>query len=234
MPQLDLSRLEALGFFRYAPAEGLDRIRSAAAAAPRFPFPQATRPAYHADAEELAEHGVRDFLGEVATLLRREGVPIDVAYREVKFSASKGSPAGRGAARLNADRWLDEDGPSAYVKSMRVSFAPSAEPCELTEDDWEDGGTYVLFAGDREIVIYRSDGAPDDDAEDDWTRATRATLAILNELLSAHGSVERAYAVYGGDDLVIVFATPEMARIINAAMDEPRGRLHHGMGNEAR
>jgi hypothetical protein len=234
VPQLDLSRLEALGFFRYARAEELDRIRRAVKAAPSFSFPQATRRAYHADAEELAEHGVLDFLGEVAPLLRREGVPIDVAYREVKFPASKGRPAGRGAARLNADGWLDEDGPSPYARTVRVSFAPSAEPCELTVDDGDDGGTYILFAGDREIVIYRSDGDPDDDAEDDWARATRATLAILNELLSAHGSVERAYAMYGGNDLVIVFATPEMARVINAAMDEPRRRLHDGVGNEAR
>ncbi len=46
--------------------------------------------------------------------------------------------------------------------------------------------------------------------------------------------MERAYAVNEGNDLIIVFATPEMARIINAAMAEPRSRLHDGMGNEAR
>jgi hypothetical protein len=233
VPQLDLSRLEALGFFRHARGEDLDLIRREVKATPGFPFPEATRRAYHADAEALAEHGVLDFLSEVAPLLRREGVPIDVAYREIKFPASNGRPAGRGAARLNADGWLDEDGPSPYAQTVRVSFAPSAEPCELTEDDLEDGGTYILFAGDREIVIYRSDGEPDD-AEDDWARATRATLAILNELLGAHGSVERAYAMYEGNDLVIVFATPEMARVINTAMDKPRWRLHDGVGNEAR
>ena len=49
--------------------------------------------------------------------------------------------------------------------------------------------------------------------EDTWLRATRATLALLNELLIAHGSAERAHALYYGNDLTIVFATPEMARI---------------------
>jgi hypothetical protein len=117
---------------------------------------------------------------------------------------------------------------------MRVSFAPGDESRELTEDDWEDGGAYSLFAGDREIVIYGGNGAPDDDAADDWTRAARATVAILNELLSAHGSVERAYAMYAGNDLHVVFATPEMARLINAAAEERSERLHDGLGNEAR
>lgn len=227
MAKPDLARLEALGFLRYVRPEDLERVRRELAA--HFLFAEGTHRRYHADAESLAERGVLDFLGEVAPLLRREGVPIEVVYREVKYPASKTRPGGRGAARLNADGWLDEDGPQPLVERIRVSFAPGAEPCELTEDDSDDLGIYILYAGDRKIVIY--DGSePDDDTGDDWQRTTRVTLAILNELLSAHGSAERAYALSRGNDLDIVFATPEMAQIINAAEDDPREMLHDGTG----
>jgi len=143
-------------------------------------------------------------------------------YAEVKVPARQGRPAGRGRARLAEDGWIDDDGADAYVESMRVAFSPGAELVEVVEDDGG-GERYALVAGDRDIPIWSAD----DDTADSWDLATRVTLALLNELLTAHGSPERAFAVLGGNDLAIAFATPEMARIINAA-PEVVDPLHDG------
>jgi hypothetical protein len=230
VPQLDVPRLEALGFFRHTRPDAIERLRREPDLSELVCAPETHR-AYHADAEELAEGDVRTFLGRVAPFLRREGVAVDVVYAEVRF-AEPGRPLGRGRARLRADGWLDEDGPDPHVESMWVSFSPDARPCEVTEGRPEDRDAYVLLAGDREIVIW-DDGVPPEDGEDDWSRASRATLAILDELLTAHGSAERAYAMGYGNDLTVVFATPEMGRVINAAAETRRDRLHDGAGIEA-
>ena len=219
----DLAHLETLGLFRHVRAEDLDRVRRETLES-QFPFADETHRAYFADAENLAEHGVRDFLGEVAPFLRKEGVPIEVVYREVKYPATKTRPAGRGVARLDDDGWIDPDGPGAYVQTLRIAFSPGGELCDVREDDWGTGD-YSLFVGEREIVIYVEGDAG-------WTEATVATIAILNELLAAHGSAERAWALYGSNDLRIAFATPEMARTINAAVI-PRERLYDGLNAPA-
>ena len=89
----------------------------------------------------------------LAPFLRREGVPIDVVYAEVRVPARGDRPAGRGTAELDADGWLDEDGPDPCVKTMRVSFAPGAPPCEVTVGTSDDAGDYFLLAGDRTIYL---------------------------------------------------------------------------------
>jgi hypothetical protein len=229
--QLDVARLEALGFFRHVHPADLERVRQKLkeASSPFAAFDSIapgggeTRRVYDADAEALAEREVLRVLGRVAPFLRREGVAIDVTYAEVIVPAAGLRPRSKGVARLDADGWLDEAGPDPYVESICVSFAPSTEPVPITEDD----DRSVLIVGEREIPICGGDA----DSHDVWGQAVHATLALLNELLAAHGSSERAYAIYfGTNNLIIVFATPEMARVINAAGDEPRDRLHDGAG----
>jgi len=223
MRERDIEALEALGFFRYASAaersEAVRLIRKH-----NFAFAGSDHRMYHADAECLAEQGVRDFLGSVAPFLRRAGVPITVTYRTVKTHASGGLPARWAAATLDADGWLDENGASSYVETLQLSLRAGAPMVEVTEDDQEPSETYTLHLGDRELIIYNIEpGAP----WDSWGKATRATLALLNELLAAHTSDERAYALSSGNGLYVAFVTPEMARIINAAAD-PQSLLHDG------
>jgi hypothetical protein len=229
--QLDVVRLEALGFLRYVPRQDLEEVRRKLreASSPFAAFDSIapgggkTRRTYDADPENLAEREALDLLGRVAPFLRREGVAIDVTYAEVIVPAAGERPRTTGVARLDADGWLDEAGPDPYVQSLRVSFAPGAEPVAITEDD----DRSVLIAGDREIPICGGDP----DSHDVWGQAIRATLGLLNELLAAHGSSERAYAIYfGKNNLIVVFATPEMASVITAAGTEPRMRLHDGSG----
>jgi hypothetical protein len=123
MPKLDVDRLESLGFFRFLdPARArhvAERIRATG-----YPFAEDVHRHYRADAEDLAEHGVRDFLGTVAPLLRHLGVRIDVEYAEVRVPGRDGRPPGRAAARVAPDGWLPPDAPVVRVASMRLALAP--------------------------------------------------------------------------------------------------------------
>jgi hypothetical protein len=224
MEPLDVDRLARLGFFRHVAANE-QSVSMARTREQNYAFTDEVHRFYGVDAENLAEHGVLDFLGRVAPFLRREGVRIDVHYRAVKYPATKNRPAGFAAASLNADGWFDEEGPSPTVESLRISLRAGDEPCEVKEDDLEDSDTYLLFLGDREHVVYRFGVGEEWDG---WSEATRSTLALLSELLESHGSPERAYAYSGGNDLCIAFVTPEMASLINASSAE-RDRLHDGM-----
>ncbi|MCC7385942.1 MAG: hypothetical protein IT384_29100 [Deltaproteobacteria bacterium] len=221
MAALDVARLEALGFFRYL--EPHEARRAAARARDHgSPFAENVHRLYRADAERLAEHGVRDFLGLVAPILRREGVHVDVRYREILVPARGTRPAGRATPTVDAHGWLDASEPSPCVESMDVSVVRGGALTPVTEDHFESGDVYLLYLGDREVIVYEV-GEP----WDGWRRAACATIALLNELLMAHGSEERAHALSSGNVLAIVFATEEMARIINEAAT-PGQRLHDG------
>jgi hypothetical protein len=225
MAKLDVDRLESLGFFRFLePA----RVRSVAEhiRATGYAFAEDVHRRYMADAEDLAEHGVRDFLGTVAPLLRHLGVRIDVEYAEVRVPRRDGRAPGREAARVGPDGWLPPDGPLVRVANMRLALGPGQEPCDVTEDDMQASERYLLYFGAREHVVYRFEPGEELDG---WRDAARSTLALLNELLRAHGAAERAYAENDGNDMSVVFVTPEMAEIINVASG-PRGALHDGSG----
>lgn len=225
MAKLDVDRLESLGFFRFLdPARArhvAERIRATG-----YLFAEDAHRHYMADAEDLAEHGVRDFLGTVAPLLRRLGVHIDVEYAEVRVGGRDGRPPGREAARVAPDGWLPRDAPLVRVASMRLALAPGEEPCDVTEDDFHESERYLVYLGAREHVVYRFEPGEEWDG---WREAARSTIALLNELLLAHGTAERAYAQNGGNDMNVVFVTPEMAAIINAAA-RPGTTLHDGAG----
>lgn len=217
---LDVEGLVALGFFAHVEASALPSVLAETRGSNRA-FEAEVHRLYHADAETLAEHGVRDFLGAVAPFLRRQGIRIEVTYEIVKVAARGTRPAMRARATLDAQGWLDPEGAFSKVESMRLAPRPGAELCDVTEDDWHDSDNYSLFLGEREIVVYQ---AGDSDKGDEWQRATAATLKLLDELLESHGSSERAWAFSEDNGLKIAFATPQMAELINATC-HPRERL---------
>jgi hypothetical protein len=94
----------------------------------------------------------------------------------------------------------------------------------VTEDDFQESERYFVYLGAREHVVYRFE--PGDEWAG-WREAARSTIALLNDLLLAHGAAERAYAENGGNDMNVVFVTPAMAEIINAASG-PLEALHDG------
>jgi hypothetical protein len=225
---LDVVKLEALGFFRHIPADkreglvrqlGESRDVAATLASLAGEGGGITRRLFWEDPEALAEQGVLDFLGRLAPLLRAAGIHIDVTYAERNFPASAGRPPGRAAAKLGADGWLIEEQVPVGVESLAVAFAPGAKPCALTWDDNYES----LLANDREIALHWIDGQ---DCNDPWACVLQATLGLIDELLSAHESEERATANYTGhNDMVIVIATPAMTRLLNEATKDGEARL---------
>jgi hypothetical protein len=190
-----VAELEALGFFRLAPSvnaeaakrEILERGYSLAGEIGR---------AFGADGEELAEGGVRNFVGHVAPFLRREGVRIEAEYGRWKVPARPPSLP----PELNP-----YPGPTLR---LRLSREPGGELVELAEDCGPE--TYRLMLGPEEIVFKNG-----------WAEATTQTVALLDRLLAAHRSAERAWVIYGGGNEGIVwFATDEQAALLDSALPE--------------
>ncbi len=195
--RLDIAGLEQLGFFRYL--NDVERANAIAAATKaNDAFKPETRRFYRADAEDLCEAGVRDFLGVVAPLLRCEGVPIEVTYKPVRIPSA-----------------------SLEVATLRITLRSGEAPRDVVEDDLDEGGTYLLYFDDEEYAIFRFEPG---EAWNGWDEAARSTVRLLNLLLTEHGSPERAFGMYEGNDFCIAFVTPQMASLINAAAPA-RGQL---------
>ncbi len=228
--------MEELGFFRHVPSEELGSARQGLAGPQSFfeafdaiqPGGGATRRVYDADPEDLATFGVRDLFGRIAPFLRHEGVDIEVAYGEVRVPASGSLPPTVGAARLDEGGWLDEAGPRPVVESMRVAMSPGAGLVTVTEAQHD--ARSVLIVGDKEVLI--SDGRREADVR---LSAVCAVLHFLDALFIAHGSAERAYAVYfGTNDGLILLATPAMARALDADAAPERAGLRDASGDYIR
>jgi hypothetical protein len=231
---LDLDELERLGFFRHVRGGALPRVRKLLEEHGLMGLYEdddehvgdETHRFYHVDAEDLAEGEFLDVLGLLAPFLRHEGVLIEVTYAEVNFPAIRTGPWGparpvrTGTIKLDERGWLSAVGirvsPSlTRVASLRVATRRGGPLEEVTEDmGQQPGDPYVVHLGGRKITVV-------DATVDVWTEPPKAILSLLNELLTAHGSPERAYGHGGGNDFSIVFATPEMALVINAGSPTP-------------
>jgi hypothetical protein len=167
--------------------------------------------------------------------LQHEGVPVEVRYAEVTIWATRAGPWGPaqpkriGRVDIDADGWLRCPGNQATqlarVERLRIATRPGGPLEEVTQDkgqEFED--PYVVHLGSRAIRVLAQD-------DDPWFDPPQRILAFLNELLTAHGSPERAYGYSAGNEFSIVFATPEMARVINAT--SPRwAQMHDGSNRE--
>jgi hypothetical protein len=195
-----LGELEARGLFRFVPG---DRIAAARAEVCKAddPFPEATRRARHADAENLAERGMVDFLAEVVPFLEREGVACAVRHAHSRVR------------RRNPDTGEVEEVPGP-VLGMSVSVERGGDLVRVADQLDDEYGRYAVAIGDRTFEVY-----DDDCATDSWLLATYAMVQILDDLLDGHDSGERAYARWPGtNDLAIVFATPDLAAKANETM----------------
>jgi len=148
-----------------------------------------------------------NFLGTILPFLRAEGVAVEATYGRGKRPA--GGPE------------IDPGASPGPVLSLRVSSERGGPLVAVIQKHSEAG--YVVYVGEREFVARQ----PSDDPARTWTGATVATLDILNVLLDAHDSVERAWALMGGNDLDVVFASEAARGFINSTL-APRDHLHDG------
>jgi hypothetical protein len=148
-----LAEFEAAGFF-----SGLSDSEAAAARSEIREHGRGglyTEPRFlHADAEDLAEGGVDEFLRRAEPFLRRQGVPDLV-----------------------------------IVPDLSDEYAISVN-----------GATKVI------LTVEDMETRPDAS----WGLAAGRTVLLVNELLEAAGSRERAYGMYGGNDFSVFFLTPEL------------------------
>ena len=162
---------------------------------------------FHADAEDLSEGGIMVFLGKVLPVLRAEGVVVDATFGQWK--------------RLVGRREVAAGAPPGPLLSLRVS---SGRDCPMVDVRSElSENSYTMYVGEREFVACESRDGP----ATSWMTATVATLDILNVILGMHDSSERAWAVMGGNDLHVVFASEEACRFVNSTL-APRDQLHDG------
>lgn len=75
--------------------------------------------------------------------------------------------------------------------------------------DSPESDTYAIEIDGRHYPIL-----DDRESDESWTEASDNVLALLNDLLKRAGSAERAFGLYGGEDLHVVFLSLELyARI---------------------
>ena len=231
----NILELERLGFFRHVAPEAPDRVRGALAehglgclSSPSdgVHFEEETHRFHHVDAEELAEGAALNVLGLIAPFLRHEGVAIEVTYGEVRFPSLPNGPWGparpvrRGRIELDDRGWPSAVGTFVthdlvLVERMRLATSPGSALADVTQHEGADDTPYVLHVGDRSVVMVD----PISSVNERWTRPPQNLIAFVNEILGAYRSLERAYAFKCGNDLAIVFATPEMASLVNAVAE---------------
>jgi hypothetical protein len=121
---------------------------------------------FHADAEDLAEGGVGEFIRKLESFLTRQG-----------------------------------------VTALEI------------EDEVNDKNYSVHVNGVSHLIYDEAEYDRDSNGEQPgliWGLAMARGFRIVDGLLERSGSSERLYAVNGGNDLVGMFLTPEMHRIILA------------------
>ena len=204
------ARLEDLGWFRFVDEARAADAKRAIVAQP-YVLAGDVRRMFHADAEELAEGGIMDFLGSVLPVLRAEGVAVEAQFGQWKRPA--GGPP------------VEPDEPPGPLLSLRISAERGGPLVEVTSQFNEE--RYVMLIGEREFPAWQAS----DDGVATWRGATVAALDLLNFLLDGHDSRERAWALMGGNDLHVVFATQDACRFINSTL-APRDQLHDGTRTE--
>jgi hypothetical protein len=164
---------------------------------------------FPADAEDLAEEGVLDFLAELSPFLARQGVHLPV--KEVLLKTRKARDPETGAVidiqprRRVIDDTLEGDDLRPYLKPIREHIDESVD-------------RYVV-----EIGVFRQE-IWSDRTPSLWEAATCNTLVLVNRLLLNAGSAELAFGLYGGNEGEVVFLTQEQFDLIEASNLAARDR----------
>jgi hypothetical protein len=89
------------------------------------------------------------------------------------------------------------------------------------EDDVSDN-CYTVKVGGVDYLMYDADELQQDSI---WALASARGFGIINELLVAADSREKAYGINGGNDLFLIFLTPGLYQAI---MDHPDASRRYG------
>ena len=123
---------------------------------------------------------------------------------------------------------LAEGGVGTFLRKVLPFLAAQGVTLPAIEDDTSDD-SYIVRVGTVAYQMYDAAEFERDSSGEDlglmWGLASVRGFGIINELLAAAGSRERAYAINGGNELILMFLTSELHRVI---MDHPDASRHGG------
>jgi hypothetical protein len=200
MKFVDLANaLEANGFF--------DRVEKSETApvkqemmSSRFLFPEGVKRSHFADAEDLAEQGVLEFIAEMAPELARRGVHIPVVSVPLRPTRERNPKTGEVVEvtryKLSVDDSIPNPAGATYLRPVR-------EECP------QSGEYYRVVIGKHTQEIWNNEYI-----EQSWEAGMCHTFILINQLLRDAGAKEQIYGLYGGNDGYAVFLTPVQFNLI--------------------
>ena len=197
-----VQQLDAAGYFEWLdPAEAATVRAKIRVPGPRYLHFEDAQRGFHADAENLSEQGVLEFIAELAPQLARRGVHIPVIPVQMRPRFVRDPETGKEQrvtpTELRADDTIPDEPGITFLRPVR-------------EDCPEDGSHYTVTIGRHTQEMWN------ERMSDIWQPALLHTLLLLNQLLEDAGSHERAYGMYGGNDARVVFLTPRQFELIRS------------------
>jgi hypothetical protein len=172
MSNLFVSELEGLGYFKGLTGEKAQNLKRDFESNGWLAIFSDSHRLFMADAEDLAEGGIGQFIQNVEPFLATQGVKLPAIEDDI-------SP----------------DGYTVIVDGVAHEIYDAEE---LERDSSKDQGGLI------------------------WGLSMARGFSIIDRLLASAGSKERPYAVNGGNDLFVLFLTPELHRTIMRHPDATR------------
>jgi len=198
-----VSNLEVAGFFDTA-SVGSNRTsikQDILNSEHRYLFPDQLGRSFFADAEDLAEQGVLEFIAELAPQLARREVylpVIEVPLRPVRQRhPTTGEIIEVARTKLRIDGSIPDPPGVIYLRPAKEELPESGEYYRVS-----------IGSRTREIWNNRMDGGQM------WEAGMCHSFILINQLLEDAGAEERLYGLYGGNDGLAVFLTPTQFGLI--------------------
>lgn len=200
-----VNELETAGFYDAVPKETRVAVKQEILRT-KFLYPDAVSRSFSADAEDLAERGALEFIAEVAPRLAKHGVHIPVIAFKLKPRNTRDPATGEINEVIPTVLRVDDSIPDpAGITHLRPA----------TEDLPDSGDYYRITIGSRTQEIWNTEMAP----EKMWEAGMCHTFLLVNQLLEAAHAAERLYGLYGGNDGLAVFLTPDQFDLIHNCPD---------------
>ncbi len=106
---------------------------------------------------------------------------------------------------------LAEGGVGAFLSEIQPFLDRLRVDAPEVDEEFEMSGGYRITVNGKNYVVYTREQLK---TAEFWDLSHDKTAEILNDLLAAAGSEERAYKLYGGNDAQIVFMTAAMYEVI--------------------
>ena len=122
---------------------------------------------------------------------------------------------------------LAEGGFGGLVEEIRPFLERQGVTVPALEEEFDERGYTVLAGGERFPIWTQAEVELEERERPGWTWGLSMvrTFAIVNGWLAEAGSSERAYAVGGGNDLFLLFLSPELYAFICGHPEASRGDL---------